>query len=50
MQLPEEVISALCRSLEGFVHEMRLAAAIHWYERGHDTGVGDETRLLEKIP
>ena len=34
MELPEEVFSALRRSPEEFVREMRLAAAIHWYERG----------------
>jgi len=34
MELPEEVFSTLRRSPEEFVREMRLAAAIHWYERG----------------
>ena len=34
LKLPEEVLSALRRSPEEFVREMRLAAAIHWYERG----------------
>jgi hypothetical protein len=34
IELPEEVFSALRRSPEEFVLEMRLAAAIHWYERG----------------
>jgi hypothetical protein len=34
LELPEEVFSALRRSPEEFVREMRLAAAIHWYERG----------------
>jgi predicted HTH domain antitoxin len=34
INLPEEVFSALRRSPEEFVREMRLAAAIHWYERG----------------
>lgn len=32
--LPEEVFSALRRSPEEFVRELRLAAAIYWYERG----------------
>jgi predicted HTH domain antitoxin len=32
--LPEEVFSALRRSPEEFVRALRLAAAIHWYERG----------------
>jgi predicted HTH domain antitoxin len=34
LELPEEVFSALRRSPEEFVREMRLAAAIHWYEHG----------------
>jgi Uncharacterised protein family (UPF0175) len=34
LELPEEVFSALRRSPEEFVRELRLAAAIHWYERG----------------
>jgi predicted HTH domain antitoxin len=34
MELPEEIFSALRRSPEEFVREMRLAAAIHWYARG----------------
>lgn len=34
LNLPEEVFSALRRSPEEFVRELRLAAAIHWYERG----------------
>lgn len=32
--LPEEVFSALRRSPDEFVRELRLAAAIYWYERG----------------
>jgi len=31
--LPDE-FSALRRSPEEFVRELRLAAAVHWYERG----------------
>jgi predicted HTH domain antitoxin len=34
LELPEEVFSALRRSPEEFVRELRLAAAIYWYERG----------------
>lgn len=34
LDLPEDVFSALRRSPDEFVRELRLAAAIHWYERG----------------
>ena len=34
LKLPEEVFSALRRSPDEFVREMRLATAVHWYERG----------------
>lgn len=34
MQLDEDVFSALRRAPDEFVREMRLAAAIHWYEHG----------------
>jgi predicted HTH domain antitoxin len=34
MQLPDDVFSALRRSPDEFVRELRLAAAIHWYEKG----------------
>jgi predicted HTH domain antitoxin len=33
-ELPEEVFSALRRTPEAFVTEMRLAAAVKWYEIG----------------
>ena len=33
LQLPDEVFSALRRSPEEFVRELRLAAAVHWYLR-----------------
>jgi predicted HTH domain antitoxin len=34
LELPEEVFSALRRTPEEFARDLRLAAAIHWYERG----------------
>jgi predicted HTH domain antitoxin len=34
LDLPEAVFSALRRSPEEFIRELRLAAAIHWYARG----------------
>lgn len=34
LELDEEMLSALRRSPNEFAREMRLAAAIHWYERG----------------
>lgn len=34
LDLPEEVFSALRRSPDEFLREMRLAAAIHWYAKG----------------
>jgi len=34
MKLDEGVLSALRRSPDEFANEMRLAAAIHWYQRG----------------
>jgi predicted HTH domain antitoxin len=34
MTLPEGVFSALRRSPEEFVRELRFAAAAHWYLRG----------------
>ncbi len=34
LQLPDEVFSALRRSPEEFVRELRLAGAVHWYSRG----------------
>jgi predicted HTH domain antitoxin len=33
MQLPEDVFSALRRSPDEFVQELRIAAAIHWYQK-----------------
>lgn len=32
--LPKEIFSTLRRSPDEFVEALRLAAAIHWYERG----------------
>src|SRR5256885_825241 len=34
LQIPEEAFAALRRSPEEFAREMRLAAAIYWYEHG----------------
>lgn len=34
VDLPADVFSALRRSPEEFVREMRIAAAIYWYSRG----------------
>jgi predicted HTH domain antitoxin len=34
IELPEEVFSALRRTPEDFVREMRLASAVKWYELG----------------
>ena len=34
LQFPDDVLSALRRSPEEFARELRLAAAILWYERG----------------
>ncbi len=34
LDLPDDVFSSLRRSPQDFGREMRLAAAIHWYQRG----------------
>lgn len=34
IQLPETVFSALRKNLHEFVQEMRIAAAVKWYELG----------------
>jgi predicted HTH domain antitoxin len=34
LDLPDDVFSALRSSPQDFGREMRLAAAIHWYQRG----------------
>lgn len=34
IDLPEEVFSALRRSPDEFTRELRLAATMHWYQRG----------------
>jgi predicted HTH domain antitoxin len=34
LEFPEDVFSALRRTPDEFAGELRLAAAIHWYQRG----------------
>jgi len=34
IEFPESVFSALRRSPEEFANEVRIAAAIHWYQQG----------------
>jgi predicted HTH domain antitoxin len=34
LELPDEVLSTSRRSPDEFARDLRLAAAIHWYERG----------------
>ena len=34
LDLPDDVFSALRRSPQDFGREMRLAAAVHWHQRG----------------
>jgi predicted HTH domain antitoxin len=34
LEFPEEAFAALRRSPEAFAVEIRLAAAIHWYQQG----------------
>jgi len=34
LELDDDVLAALRRSPDEFARELRLAAAIHWYERG----------------
>ncbi len=34
IEFPESIFSVLRRSPEEFANELRIAAAIHWYQRG----------------
>lgn len=34
MEIPSNMLSALRRSPDEFIHELRLAAAIQWYAQG----------------
>lgn len=34
LDIPVELLSAMRQSPDGFLREMRLAAAMHWYARG----------------
>lgn len=34
LTVPDSALAALRRSPTEFVHEIKLAAAIHWYQRG----------------
>jgi predicted HTH domain antitoxin len=34
LRMDEDIFASLRRSPDEFVRELRLAAAIHWYERG----------------
>ena len=38
VELPDEALSALRLSPDGFSREMRIAAAIHWYQQGRISG------------
>ena len=44
LELPDDVFSALRRSPEEFARELRLAAAIHWYE--HDEVSQEKTARI----
>jgi predicted HTH domain antitoxin len=34
LDIPAEALTALRQTPDEFVHEMRVAAAMHWYQRG----------------
>lgn len=49
IDLPVETFSGLGETPEGFVREMRLAAAIYWYARGEiSQGKGSEIAGLSR--
>jgi len=49
IDLPQETFAGLAETPEGFVRELRLAAAIFWYERGEiSQGKGAEIAGLNR--
>jgi predicted HTH domain antitoxin len=38
IEMPEEALSALKETPERFSHELRFAAAVHWYQSGRISG------------